>query len=107
MVKLCRWFDVPRRTEHYKPVKAKPKCRSVCHTEQAEDQGRTLGRLLKDRCPSVFQLERGSASPSADGMAGKQERAIGYGRRIEGLRVGNDDAERPVGNRSASRLGGS
>ena len=25
MTKLCRWFDVPRRTVYYKPVKAKPK----------------------------------------------------------------------------------
>jgi putative transposase len=25
MKKLCRWFDVPRRTVYYKPVKAKSK----------------------------------------------------------------------------------
>jgi putative transposase len=25
MTKLCRWFDAPRRTVYYKPVKAKPK----------------------------------------------------------------------------------
>jgi putative transposase len=25
MTKLCRWFDVSRRTGYYKPVKAKPK----------------------------------------------------------------------------------
>ncbi len=25
MTKLCRWFDVPRRTVYYKTVKAKPK----------------------------------------------------------------------------------
>jgi putative transposase len=24
MTKFCRWFDVPRRTVYYKPVKSKP-----------------------------------------------------------------------------------
>jgi putative transposase len=25
MTKLCRWFEVPRRTVYYRPVKLKPK----------------------------------------------------------------------------------
>jgi putative transposase len=25
MTKLCRWFEVPRRTVYYKPVKSTPK----------------------------------------------------------------------------------
>jgi putative transposase len=25
MAKLCRWFEVPRRTVYYKPVKSTPK----------------------------------------------------------------------------------
>jgi putative transposase len=25
MTKLCEWFDIPRRSAYYKPVKSKPK----------------------------------------------------------------------------------
>ena len=53
MTKLCRWFDVPRRTVYYKPVKAKPKMQErisnpIKRTIEAEPSFgcRTVARLL-------------------------------------------------------------
>jgi putative transposase len=43
MTKLCRWFEVPRRTVYYKPVKSTPKVQErFCRADQANDRSRAL-----------------------------------------------------------------
>jgi hypothetical protein len=40
MAKLCRWFDVPRRTVYYKPIKAKPKVQApIYDADQTDGRG--------------------------------------------------------------------
>jgi putative transposase len=53
MTKVCRWFDVPRRTVYYKPVKSAPKVQErfaapIKHIIEAEPSFgyRTLASLL-------------------------------------------------------------
>jgi putative transposase len=66
MTKLCLWFDVPRRTVYYKPVKAKPKVQDrfagpIKQMIEAEPSFgyRTVASLLsfnKNAVQRVFQL---------------------------------------------------
>jgi hypothetical protein len=69
MTKLCRWFDVPRRTVYYKPVKSKPKVqerfanpiKQMIETE-ASFGYRTVASLLRfnnNTVQRVFQLMGG------------------------------------------------
>ena len=85
MTKLCRWFDVPRRTVYYRPVKAKPKvqdrfARPIKQMIEAEPSFgyRTVASLLcfnKNTVQRVFQLMGWQV----------RKRAIGHRPRIEAL----------------------
>jgi putative transposase len=85
MTKLCRWFDVPRRTVYYKPVKAKPKVQDrfagpIKLMIEAEPSFgyRTVTSLLrfnKNTVQRVFQLMGWQV----------RKRAIGHRPRIEAL----------------------
>jgi putative transposase len=85
MTKLCRWFDIPRRTVYYKPVKAKPKVQDQFATPikqmiEAEPSFgyRTVASLLcfnKSTVQRVFQLMGWQV----------RKRAIGHRPRIEAL----------------------
>ena len=85
MTKLCRWFDVPRRTVYYKPVKAKPKVQDrfagpIKQMIEAEPSFgyRTVASLLrfnKNTVQRVFQLMGWQV----------RKRAVGHRPRIEAL----------------------
>jgi putative transposase len=85
MMKLRRWFDVPRRTVYYKPVKAKPKVQDRFATpiKQMIEAGpsfgyRAVARLLrfdKNTVQRVFQLMGWQV----------RKRAIGHRPRIKAL----------------------
>ena len=85
MTKLCRWFDVPRRTVYYKPVKANPKVQDrfavpIKQMIEAEPSFgyRTVASLLrfnKNTVQRVFQLMGWQV----------RKRAIGHRPRIEAL----------------------
>ena len=85
MTKLCRWFDVPRRTVYYRPVKAKPKVqdryaipiKQMIETEPSFGY-RTVASLVrfnKNTVQRVFQLMGWQV----------RKRAIGHRPRIEAL----------------------
>jgi hypothetical protein len=67
MTKLCRWFDVPRRTVYYKPVKSTPKVQErfaepIKQMIEAEPSFgyRTVASLLqfnKNTVQRIFQLK--------------------------------------------------
>lgn len=67
MSQLCRWFEVPRRTAYYKPVKSAPKLREELVApvkaliEQEPSFGyRTVASLLsmnKNTVQRIFQLK--------------------------------------------------
>jgi putative transposase len=85
MTKLCRWFDVPRCTVYYKPVKSKPKVQDrfaepIKQMIEAEPSFgyRTVASLLrfnKNTVQRVFQLMEWQV----------RKRAIGHRPRIEAL----------------------
>jgi putative transposase len=85
MTKLCRWFEVPRRTVYYKPVKAKPKVQDrfavpIKQMIEAEPSFgyRTMASLLrfnKNTVQRVFQLMGWQV----------RKRAVGHRPRIEAL----------------------
>jgi putative transposase len=85
MTKLCRWFDVPRRTVYYKPVKAKPKVQDrfagpIKLMIEAEPSfgyrtATSLLRFNKNTVQRVFQLMGWQV----------RKRAIGHRPRIEAL----------------------
>ncbi len=85
MTKLCRWFDVPRRTVYYKPVKSMPKVQErfaapIKHMIEAEPSVgyRTVASLLqfnKHTVQRIFQLKGWQV----------RKRAIGHRPRIEAL----------------------
>jgi putative transposase len=86
MTKLCRWFDAPRRTVYYKPVKSKPKVKDrfagpIKQMVEAEPAFgyRTVASLLrfnKNTVQRVFQLMGWQV----------RKRAIGYRPCIEARR---------------------
>ena len=65
--KLCKWFDVPRRTVYYRPTKAEPKIQerlltpSKAMIEENPSFGyRTVAHLLefnKNTVQRIFQLK--------------------------------------------------
>jgi putative transposase len=67
MTKLCRWFEVPRRTVYYKPVKSRPKVQErfaepIKRIIEAEPSFgcRTVASLLqfnKNTVQRIFQLK--------------------------------------------------
>ncbi len=85
MTKLCRWFDVPRRTVYYKPTKSTPKVQERCAEPvkqliEAEPSFgyRTVASLLrlnKNTVQRIFQLKGWQV----------RKRAIGHRTRIEAL----------------------
>ena len=85
MTKLCRWFDVPRRTVYYKPVKSTPKVQErfaepIKQMIEAEPSFgyRTVASLLqfnKNTVQRIFQLKGWQV----------RKRAIGHRPRIEAL----------------------
>jgi putative transposase len=85
MTKLCRWFDVPRRTVYYKPVKSKPKVQErfagpIKQMIEAEPSFgyrpvASLLRFNKNTVQRVFQLMGWRV----------RKRAIGHRPRIEAL----------------------
>jgi len=85
MTKLCRWFEVPRRTVYYKPVKSTPKVQErfatpIKHMIEAEPAFgyRTVASLLqfnKNTVQRIFQLKGWQV----------RKRAIGHRPRIEAL----------------------
>ena len=76
LVKLCRWFEVPRRTVYYAPTKAQPKLQERFVTpikamiEENPSFGyRTVAHLLginKTRCKGCFSARAGrcASAPS-------------------------------------------
>jgi len=72
VTKLCRWFDVPRRTVYYQPVKSPPKVDPVfadpikAMIEQEPSFGyRTVAHLLgfnKNTVQRIFQIKGCNAS---------------------------------------------
>jgi putative transposase len=85
MTKLCCWFDVPRRTVYYKPVKEKPKVqerlaepiKKMIEAEPSFDY-RTVASLLqfnKNTAQRIFQLKGWQV----------RKRAVGHRPRIEAL----------------------
>lgn len=92
IAKLCRWFEVPRRTVYYKPVKGKPKVQERFATpvkaliEQNPSFGyRTVAHLLgfnKNTVQRLFQLHGWQV----------KKRAVGFRPRIPAL---PSVAERP------------
>ena len=85
MTKLCRWFEVPRRTVYYKPVKSTPKVQErfaepIKQMIEAEPSFgyRTVASLLqfnKNTVQRIFQLKGWQV----------RKRAIGHRPRIEAL----------------------
>jgi len=85
MVKLCRWFDVPRRTVYYRPRKALPKVQEALAgpiKDLIEDEPsfgyRTVAGLLgmnKNTVQRIFQLKGWQV----------RKRAVGCRPRIEAL----------------------
>ena len=85
MTKLCRWFDVPRRTVYYKPTKSTPKVQErfaepIKQLIEAEPSFgyRTVASLLrlnKNTVQRIFQLKGWQV----------RKRAIGHRPRIEAL----------------------
>jgi putative transposase len=85
MTKLCRWFDVPRRTVYYKPVKSKPKVQDrftepIKQMIEAEPSFgyRAVANMLrfnKNTVQRLFQLMGWQV----------RKRAIGHRPRIEAL----------------------
>jgi len=85
MAKLCRWFEVPRRTVYYKPVKSTPKVQErfaepIKQMIEAEPSFgyRTVASLLqfnKNTVQRIFQLKGWQV----------RKRAIGHRPRIEAL----------------------
>lgn len=83
--KLCNWFDIPRRTVYYRPVKAAPKVNPVLEApikamiEQEPSFGyRTVASLLgmnKNTVQRIFQLRGWQV----------RKRAIGFRPRIKAL----------------------
>ncbi|MDR1076133.1 MAG: IS3 family transposase, partial [Xanthomonadaceae bacterium] len=82
---LCRWFDVPRRSVHYRPVKSAPKIDSKFAEpiktliEESPSFGyRTVAHLLgfnKNTVQRVFQLMGWQV----------RKRAVGFRPRIQAL----------------------
>ena len=85
MTRLCRWFEVPRRTVYYKPVKSTPKVQDrfaapIKQMIEAEPSFgyRTVASLLqfnKNTVQRIFQLKGWQV----------RKRAIGHRPRIEAL----------------------
>jgi putative transposase len=83
--KLCRWFDVPRRTVYYRPVKAAPKVqeRFVTPIKSLIEENpafgyRTVAHLLgfnKNTVQRIFQLKGWQV----------RKRPVGFRPRIEAL----------------------
>ena len=92
MVKLCRWFEQPRRTVYYRPTKGEPKVRpelaapiKALIEEEPSFGYRTVAGLLdmnKNTVQRIFQLKGWQV----------RKRAIGHRPRIEAL---PSVAERP------------
>ena len=85
VAKLCRWFEVPRRTVYYRSRKAVPKIKEElakpirAMIEQEPSFGyRTVASLLgmnKNTVRRIFQIKGWQV----------RKRAVGYRRRIEAL----------------------
>lgn len=85
MTKLCRWFDVPRRTVYNKPAKSTPKVEErfaepIKQLIEAEPSFgyRTVASLLQfneNTMHRIFQLKRWQA----------RKRSVRYRPRIEAL----------------------
>jgi putative transposase len=82
MTKLCRWFEVPRRTVDYRPVKSAPKvqARFAAPIKQLIEADPSFG----------YRAVAGRRSSTAD----------------RGAAIGCDDAERSLGNGPAPGMGG-
>jgi len=83
--KLCRWFEIPRRTVYYRPVKASRKVRAtlvapiITMIEANPSFGyRTVGHLLdfnKNTVQRIFQIKGWQV----------RKRPVGFRPRIEAL----------------------
>jgi hypothetical protein len=103
MMKLCRWFDVPRRTVYYKPVKAKPKVQDrfgvpIKQMIEAEPSFgyRSVASLLrfnKNTVQRVFQL-----------MGWQVRKRVGIERVLKRYRRWRRRRMRTLGHRSVPRL---
>ena len=95
LVKLCRWFDLPRRTLYYRSVKSPPKAQEQLAEpikaliEEHPSLGyRTVAHLLgmnKNTVQRIFQLKgwhpparrRRNPSQASQARAGRADRARG------------------------------
>ena len=103
MTKLCRWFEVPRRTVYYRPVKSAPKIQEcfaapIKQLIEADPSFgyRTVAGLLqfnKNTVQRIFQIrgwQAGRRSSTAD----------------RGAALGGEDTQRTVGDGPLPLLGG-
>ena len=102
MTKLCRWFDVPRRTVYYKPVKSTPKVQER-FAEPIKQMSEAEPSFGYRTVASLLQFNKNTVSGSSNSRAGRSHRASTTDR---GAPVGRHDAERTLGDRSLPRLGG-
>lgn len=75
MTKLCRWFEVARRTMYYKPSRAPAKVKpELARANQGDDRGRTVVRVSHGRCAASYEQEHGAADLPTERLAGPQAR---------------------------------
>jgi putative transposase len=85
MTKLCRWFEIPRRTVYYRPVKSAPKVqeRFAAPIKQLIEEDPSFGyrtvagllRFNKNTVQRIFQIKGWQV----------RKRAVGHRPRIEAL----------------------
>lgn len=103
---LCRWFDVPRHTVYYRPVKAAPKLqdRWVTPVKALIEENPSFGyrivahllRFNKNTVQRIFQLKGWQV----------RKRPVGFRPRIQSLpSVGGRGTQRALGHRHVPDLG--
>ena len=86
LTKLCTWFDVPRRTVYYKPVKSSPKIDPTFErTDQGHDRREPILRVSHGRLVAWVQQEHGAADFPAERAGRCARRPVGARPRIEAL----------------------
>ena len=69
--KLCRWFNVPRRTVYYRPTKAAPGLQErFVAPIKAMIEEKPVVRVPHGRAPAGVQQEHRAARLPVEGLAG-------------------------------------
>ena len=106
MTKLCRWFEVPRRTVYYRPVKSAPKVqeRFAAPIKQLIEADPSFGyrtvagllQLNKNTVQRIFQIKGWQV----------RKRAVGHRTADRGAALGGEGTQRTMGDGPLPRLGG-